>query len=209
MSRVVSKVASDVASTVRGVKTDVYISADVETDGPIPGRYSMLSFGLAVAATFDGQTFASRDPAAATFYRELRPIADDWLPEAVAAAKLDREALVREAAEPSVAMTDAAAWVASVAGDARPVLVAYPVVFDWMFLHWYFVAFAGESPFGFSGGLDIKTIYQQKARVTVDQAGRSDLPSELHASRPHTHNARDDAVEQGEIFNKLFNWKGP
>jgi hypothetical protein len=24
-------------------------------DGPIPGRYSMLSFGLAVAATFDGE----------------------------------------------------------------------------------------------------------------------------------------------------------
>ena len=36
---------------------DVYISADVEADGPIPGPYSMLAFGLAVAATFDGATF--------------------------------------------------------------------------------------------------------------------------------------------------------
>ena len=208
VSRVVSEMASDVASTVRHVATDVYISADVEADGPIPGRYSMLSFGLAVAATFDGQSFGSRDPAETTFYRELRPIADAWLPEAVDASGLDREALARHGAKPKVAMTEAAAWVASVAVDARPVLVAYPVVFDWMFLHWYFVAFAGESPFGFSGALDIKTMYQQKARVTVDEAGRTDLPSALRASRPHTHNARDDAVEQGEIFNNLFVWEG-
>ena len=32
---------------------EIYISTDVETDGPIPGRYSMLAFGLAVAGTFD------------------------------------------------------------------------------------------------------------------------------------------------------------
>ena len=79
-------------------------------------------------------------------------------------------------------------------------LVGYPVVFDWMFLHWYFVAFAGESPFGFSGALDIKTIYQQKARVTLDEGRARDLPPELRASRPHTHNALDDAIEQAEIF---------
>jgi len=27
---------------------DIYISIDVEADGPIPGPYSMLSFGFAV-----------------------------------------------------------------------------------------------------------------------------------------------------------------
>lgn len=190
------------------VKTDIYISADIEADGPIPSRYSMLAFGLAAAGTFDGETFAAHDPSAATFYRELRPIADDWLPEAVEASRLDRDALKREGAEPKEAMAEAADWVASVAGDARPVLVGYPVVFDWMFLHWYFMEFAGDSPFGFSGALDIKTIYQQKARVTLDAAGRTDLPPELRPMRPHTHNALDDAVEQAEIFNKLFDWNG-
>ena len=68
-----------------GRRTDIYISADVETDGPIPGRYSMLSFGLAVAATFDGKAFASRDPTTETFYRELRPIGEHWLSQAVGA----------------------------------------------------------------------------------------------------------------------------
>lgn len=36
---------------------DLYISADVETDGPIPGPYSMLSFGLAVVGSYDGHRF--------------------------------------------------------------------------------------------------------------------------------------------------------
>jgi hypothetical protein len=204
-----SAVMSEDVSIVRDVGLDMYISADVETDGPIPGRYSMLSFGFAVAATFDGTSFAPRDPADATFYRELRPIADDWLPEAVDASRLDRDALVRDGADPALAMAQAAEWVASVVDDARPVAVGYPLVFDWMFLHWYFVAFTGQSPFGFSGGLDIKTMYQQRAQVTLDAAGRADLPSALRASRPHTHNARDDAVEQAEIFNKVFVWGGP
>ncbi|HEX5556379.1 MAG TPA: 3'-5' exoribonuclease [Gaiellales bacterium] len=186
---------------------DIYISGDIEADGPIPGRYSMLSFGLAIAATFDGATFAPRGEGE-TFYRELKPIGDEHVPEAVAASGLDRAELARTGSEPAQALAAAAAWVESVAEGARPVLVGYPVVFDWMFLHWYFVAFCGESPFGFSGALDMKTIYQQKAGVQLDAAGRNDLPAELRAARPHTHNALDDAREQAEIFNKLFVWEG-
>jgi hypothetical protein len=188
--------------------SDVYISADIESDGPIPGRYSMLSFGMAVAARFDGRAFVACDPAAATFYRELRPISAEFNPDAVRVSGLDRARLVIAGAEPETAMAEAAQWVGDQAQGARPVLVGYPVVFDWMFMHWYFVRFAGASPFGFSGALDMKTMYQQKARVPLGSAGRDDLPAELQSSRPHTHNARDDAVEQAEIFARLFEWPG-
>lgn len=189
---------------------DVYISADVEADGPIPGRYSMLAFGFAVAATYDGEVFAPHDPSRRTFYRELRPTGGDIDAAALAASGLDRDALAREGTEPSDAMRDAADWVAVQASEqgARPVLIGYPVVFDWMFLHWYFVSFAGESPFGFSGALDIKTMYQQKAGATLEHAGRRDLPPSLRASRPHTHHALDDAIEQAEIFNRVWRWPG-
>jgi hypothetical protein len=186
---------------------DIYISGDIEADGPIPGRYSMLSFGLVVASTFDGASFVP-SPEGETFYRELKPIGDEDLPEAIAASGLDRDELLRVGVNPARAMQDAVAWVESVAAGARPVLVGYPVVFDWMFLHWYFVSFCGASPFGFSGALDMKTIYQQKAHVPLDEAGRNDLPAELSAAHPHTHNALDDAREQAEIFNKLFLWEG-
>jgi hypothetical protein len=185
-------------------RSDIYISADIESDGPIPGRYSMLSFGLAVAATFDGQKFAPRDPAAATFARELRPIATGFVPSALAVSGLDRDRLAREGTDPEAAMAEAAAWVRAEAGDARPVMVGYPIVFDWMFLHWYFVRFCGGSPFGFSGALDMKTMYQRRAGVTLDRAGREDLPPELLPARPHTHDALADAIEQAEIFARLW-----
>ena len=187
---------------------DVYISADIEADGPIPGRYSMLAFGLAVAGTYDGETFAGRGLAALTFYRELKPISDEFDVAALKVSGLDRALLAREGADPTAAMHEAAEWVRTQTGGARPVMVGYPVVFDWMFIHWYFMRFLGESPFGFSGALDIKTMYQHKARVTLDLAGRSDLPPKLTSSRQHTHNALDDAVEQADIFNRLFVWDG-
>jgi hypothetical protein len=73
-----------------------------------------------------------------------------------------------------------------------------------MFLHWYFVRFLGASPFGFSNALDMKTMHQQKARVTLDRAGRTDLPPQFSSAWEHTHNGLDDAIEQADIFNRLF-----
>jgi len=192
----------------RAVRPDLYISGDVEADGQIPGVNSLLAFGFAVAGRFDGETFTPRDPSEATFYRELKPISGTFDPKALLVSGLDRERLRREGADPANAMTEAASWVSSQVGGERPVLVGYPVVFDWLFLHWYFIRFAGDSPFGFSGALDMKTIYQQKASVTLDAAGRNDLPSALRSERQHTHNALDDAIEQAEIFGRLFTWPG-
>jgi hypothetical protein len=197
------------AERERRSQPDTYISADIEADGPIPGRYSMLSFGFTVASTFDGLTFEPRNLRSATFYRELKPISDEFDPAALAIGGLDRDALARDGAEPADAMAEAAAWVERETAGTLAVLVGYPLVFDWMFLHWYFMRFLGESPFGFSRALDMKTIHQQKARITVGEAGRRDLPAEIASELPHSHNALDDAVEQGEIFNKLFEWKGP
>jgi hypothetical protein len=187
---------------------DVYISADIEADGPIPGPYSMLAFGLAVAGEFDGLTFLPHDPESNTFYRELKPISNQFDPEAVKVAGLSRGRLEREGVEPSNAMRSALTWVVEQTSQARPVLVGYPIVFDWMFLYWYFVHFVGQSPFGFSSALDMKTIYQQKAGVTIDAAGRDDLPTFLRSSRRHTHNALDDAIEQADIFGRLVVWGG-
>lgn len=168
----------------------------------------MLAFGLVVTATFDGTTFEPRLTSKATFYRELKPISEDFDEEALKFAALDRKALIRSGADPTAAMKEAADWIHAKSGQGRPVLVGYPIVFDWMFIHWYFIRFIGQSPFGFSSALDIKTMYQQKARVTLDKAGRQDLPKSLSSNRQHTHNALDDAIEQAEIFNRVFEWAG-
>jgi hypothetical protein len=168
----------------------------------------MLSFGFAVAGRFDGTSFARADPANETFYRELKPISERFDPEAAAASRLDRNALEDGGAEPAQAMTEARKWVRQIAKRDRPVLVGYPVVFDWMFLYYYFVRFAeGGSPFGFSSCLDMKTMYVTKANTVVTRATKSQMPSFLLSSRSHTHNALDDAIEQADMFARLFAWK--
>lgn len=190
-------------------QSDLYFSVDVEADGPIPGDYSMLSFGLAVAGRFDGRLFETVDPSSRTFYVELVPISDRFVPEALAVSGLDREALVRGGRDPAAAMDEAAVWVWEQASDDRPVLVGFPLVFDWMFIYWYFMHFAAEgSPFAFSSGLDMKTMYQQKAGLLLGDAGKDDLPPELRGDAPHTHHALADAIEQAGIFARLFEWDG-
>ncbi len=101
---------------------DIYFSADVETDGPIPGPYSMLSFALVYAGRFDGDRFEQPASYDQTFYAELRPIDD----EALRVNGLDRERLLTEGRDPAEVMTTAADWVREVSGRDAPVLVAYP-----------------------------------------------------------------------------------
>ncbi len=188
-------------------RPDLFISADVETDGPIPGEYSMLSFALTLAGSFDGSRFERFEPRPENaLYLELKPISARFQPEALAVNGLDRAELQNSGAEPAEAMRAASAWVRGRAGPARPVLVAYPVAFDWSFLYWYFIHFTGDSPFGFSSCLDIRTLYQSRALTTFDHASQTAMPSWLRPRREHTHHAIDDAWEQGELFVNLFTW---
>ena len=188
---------------------DVYFSADVETDGPIPGRFSMLSFGLVRAGTYDGRRFERPKTYDRTFYAELRPISDAFQVEALRVNGLDRDRLVREGLEPEQAMCDAARFIRESSGEGRPVLVAYPLSFDWSWLYWYFIAFHAEgSPFEHSRCFDIKTALAVKAKIPVSSAGRSKLPEVLKTSRKHSHNALEDAIEQAEIFANIFEWEG-
>jgi hypothetical protein len=186
---------------------DLLLSADVETDGPIPGPFSMLSFAFVEIGTSDGLELV-RPATPRTFYRELRPIAPSFDPAALAVSGLDRERLAREGADPGRAMDDARAWIEAAAGPAQPVLVAFPLAFDWMWLYWYFMRFGGSSPFRHSRGFDLKTAFAVKARRPLSSAGRDALPAALQAALPHTHHALDDAREQAEIFARLFAWRG-
>jgi hypothetical protein len=186
---------------------DLYISIDVEADGPIPGPYSMLSLGMAVAGRFDGERFEPLDPERETFYRELRPISQNFDPEALAVSGLDREELVRSGCDPRQAMTEADRWVRTAARKrGRAVAVGWPLTYDWTWVYWYFMRFAGRSPFGFSSALDLKTLYARAASVPVTRATKSQMPAELLTARRHTHHALDDALEQAELLHRLMSW---
>jgi len=186
---------------------DVYFSADVETDGPIPGSFSMLSFALVFAGTFDGIRFQRPSAYDKIFYSELKPISERFQPEALVVNGLDRRRLLIEGRPPEEAMTEAHTWVQSIAGKGKPVLVAYPLSFDWAWLYWYFTEFCRlGSPFGYSQCFDIKTAFAVKGRIPITDAGRSRLPEKLRAQHAHTHHAIDDAIAQAEIFANVFEW---
>lgn len=189
--------------------SDLYFSADVETDGPIPGPYSILSFAIVYAGSFDGRKFKRPENYDRIFYRELKPISDSFQREALEVNGLDRARLCIEGMAPERAMTEASQWIGANTDGAKPVLVAYPLSFDWTWLYWYFIRFCKSgSPFDYSRCFDIKTALAVKAGIPISQAGRSRLDLTLSSKRQHTHHAVDDAIEQAEIFANVFEWAG-
>jgi hypothetical protein len=176
---------------------EVYVSTDVETDGPIPGPHSLLSFASAaylsdktLAGTFTAnlETLpgASADPGTRAWW--------DQHPDAYAATRTDLE-------EPARAMTRYVAWIKQLPG--RPVFVAYPAGFDFLFVYWYLIRFAGESPFSFSA-LDVKTYAMALLKVEYREAVKRRMPRRWFDRLPHTHVALDDALEQGALFCNML-----
>ncbi|WP_210243333.1 exonuclease [Mesorhizobium sp. B2-3-15] len=190
-------------------RTDVYFSADVETDGPIPGPFSMLSFAIVYAGKYDGERFERPSEYNQVFYRELSPISTEFQAEALNVNGLDRDDLVLNGSDPIHSMTEAFEWIKIISGDSYPVLVAYPLSFDWNWLYWYFMRFGRYgSPFDYSRCFDIKTAFAVKSAIPIAEAGRSHLPINLASTKKHTHHAIDDAIEQAEIFANVFEWEG-
>jgi len=175
---------------------EVYISVDVETSGPIPGEYNMLSLGACVVGDVSK-----------TFYRELKPITDKFVPEAIEVSGLSLEKLKETASEPAVAMQDFESWINSISNGRRAVFTAFNATFDWMFVAYYFHRFLGRNPFGISG-LDIKAYYMGKLDTGWSETAKKRLDKRFLSNKyKHTHNALDDAIEQAEIFRKILEYK--
>ncbi|MFJ6939839.1 3'-5' exoribonuclease domain-containing protein [Streptomyces sp. NPDC101132] len=191
----------------RKIRPSLYISVDIEADGPIPGPYSMLSLGAAVAGRQDVDGYVPADPERHTFYRELRPVSDEFVPEALAVSGLDRERLRTAGTPPEAALRAFSSWVRRVSEGAQPVMCGYPASYDWTFLYWYLIRFTGESPFGHSGCLDMKTLYAAKAGLPLRSVAKGTMPRELLSRRRHTHHALDDAIEQAELMSNLMLWR--
>ncbi|MFK8002338.1 MAG: exonuclease, partial [Polyangiales bacterium] len=100
-----------------GDKTDVYFSVDVETHGPIPGPYSLLSFAIGPAGSMSDGRFRRASADAESLYVELQPISEEFEPDAMAVNGLDRARLVREGLDPADAMSRAKDWTMAHAGE--------------------------------------------------------------------------------------------
>ena len=173
-------------------KSEVYISVDIESSGPIPGKFSMLSLGACVV----------KQPAK-TFYAEFKPLDDNFIGKSLEVTGLSMEELKAKGEKPIEAMSRFEKWILEVAGENKPVFVAFNATFDWSFTHWYFINFLGRDPFGISG-LDIKAYFMGKHNISWSETVKKKVSSLYPSKTPHTHNALDDAIEQAEIFDKML-----
>ena len=178
-------------------KPEIYVSTDVETDGPIPGPYSMLSIGCAaylpdktVLGTFSAnlETLpgASGHPRTMAWWDTQKPA---W------------EACRKDCVSPEKAMGDCLAWLKALPG--MPVFVAFPVTFDFMFVQWYLFRFTGSSPFAHSG-IDLRTLGMALTNSTWQRSTKAHLPKRWFDPLPHTHVVLDDALEQGAMFCNML-----
>lgn len=177
--------------------TEQFISIDIETNGPIPGENSMLSFGAA-AFDVDGKLLS-------TFSANL---------EALPGAKEDPDTMnfwsknqeaynkTRENLQsPEKAMQDFIKWAKQF---ENPVIVGYPVFFDYLFVYWYLIKFLGNSsPFSFSA-IDIKTYAMSVLKTDYKKSTKKYMPKHWFSESKHTHIALDDAIEQGELFINML-----
>jgi hypothetical protein len=176
---------------------EVYVSTDVETDGPIPGPNSMLSFASAAyladktlvstfTANLETLPGAAGDPRTQAWWQQHRAA---W-----EATRTDTQA-------PAEVMPRYVTWVKAL--PAKPVLVAYPAGFDFLFMYWYLIRFAGESPFSFAA-LDIKSYAMALLKTEYRETVKRNMPRRWFDPLPHSHVALDDAIEQGALFCNML-----
>lgn len=175
-------------------KPDVYVSVDVECDGPIPGPYSMLSLGAVVIGDRTKRFSVNIAPLEGA---TTHPDTMAWWtqnPEAYKKATTD-------AKSPAHAMSLFWDWLKSLPGN--PVCVAYPAGFDHMFIYWYMIKFRGDCPFGFSA-FDLKTAASVILTIPFKSVSKRTMPRSWTATgMPHTHVAVEDADEQAVLAERM------
>jgi hypothetical protein len=157
-----------------------YVMVDVESDGPIPGDYSMICFGAVVV----------REELDQAFYGRLKPISEKWIPDALAVSGFQREDTFGFD-DPKTVMESFTRWLKKNT-QGRAMFVSDNNGFDWQFINWYLWHFAGENPFGHSS-TNLGSLYKGLVKDTFQNF--------RHLRRTkHTHNPVDDARGNAEAL---------
>ncbi|MDO8415613.1 MAG: exonuclease [Agitococcus sp.] len=156
------------------------IIVDIESDGPIPHDYSMISFGAVVV----DQTLDK------AFYGQLKPISDKWIPEALAVSRFSREQTL-DFDDPLLVMQQFSDWLKQVC-TSKPMFFSDNNGFDWQFINWYFIHFLGHNPFGFSS-TNLGSLYKGMQRDMFVNF------KHLRKTK-HTHHPVDDAKGNAEAL---------
>jgi DNA polymerase III epsilon subunit-like protein len=164
-----------------------YFMVDVEADGPIPGKHSMVSFGA--VKVIDGLED--------TFYGQVRPISDDWIPGALAVSKHTREETLGFD-HPVEVMAQFAGWLKEKSTN-QPMFISDNNGFDWQFINYYFHMFYSGNPFGHSS-TNLGSLYKGMQGNVKDNFQRF---RKKVAKTKHTHHPVDDSKGSAEALLKM------
>jgi hypothetical protein len=159
------------------------VSCDVESDGPIPHKYSMVCFGAVIV-----EPGLKR-----TFYGKTKPISELWLPDALVVSGFSREEH-EKFDDPKDVMQDFYAWL-NVNSKDKPTFISDNPAYDWQWINYYFHTYLGKNPFGFSG----RRIGDLYCGMKMNAGLNSEWKKKLRKTR-HSHNPVDDAMGNAEAI---------
>ena len=161
------------------------VVVDIESDGAIPHKYSMICFGAVVV-----------EPSLSkTFYGQTKPVSDEFNPEALAISGFSRaEHLAFD--EPRETMLKFKGWISANTKDST-VFISDNLAFDWQWINYYFHFFTGNNPFGFSGRR-IGDLYSG-----LEKNFFAGSKWKKFRKTSHTHNPVDDALGNAEALLQI------
>jgi hypothetical protein len=161
------------------------VMVDIESDGPCPGMHSMICFGAVIVEPGFQRTF----------YAQLKPISETYIPEALAISGFSREDCMKFP-DPRDAMQNFEAWLQKEIPGKRPVFWSDNNGYDFSFINYYFWQQLGRNPFGWSSA-NMGSFYKGQ---------QNDLYATFKHLREtkHTHNPVDDAKGNAEALLKMF-----
>jgi hypothetical protein len=161
------------------------VVVDVEADGAIPHKYSMVCFGAVVV-----------EPSLSkTFYGKTKPISDEFVPQALAVSGFSREEHLTFD-DPQTVMLEFKDWIKENV-NGSPVFISDNPAFDWQWINYYFHYFTGSNPFGFSA----RRIGDLYSGLENDFFAGSKWRGFRRTA--HTHDPVDDALGNAEALLKI------
>lgn len=169
-----------------------YICVDIETAGPNPADYALLSIGAVVV-----------DQPAQIFYAELKPDRDQITEESFSVHQLSLESLAASGQPPAQALQAFVDWVETQANGRAPIFVAFNAAFDWMFVQDYLQRYLGQNPFGHRA-LDMKALFMGLTGTAWDQTTYQNVSRHYGQPEALGHNALQDAQQGAALFAAIL-----
>ncbi len=156
---------------------------DVESDGPIPPKYSMVCFGVVKLIPELNKTF----------FGLTKPISDIWSPDALEISGFSREQHLNFE-DPVEVMRLFAEWLQE-NSKGRPTLISDNNGYDASWINYYFHTYYGSNPFGWTS----RRIGDLYCGMMKDTYANWKF---LRVTR-HSHNPLDDAMGNAEALLKM------